>query len=188
MRIGIFAGTFDPIHDGHIEVAKSAVKQLELDQLYFMVEKDPWTKKQPVEVGHRIAMTTLAIQDEPSLLQFDAQQDRFTLTETLQDIEQQFPNAELYFVFGADVFLHMNTDTWPGLASLLERHQIVVFERAQITEAEISQHARSLGIVTAIIPSKHQHHASKDVRMQPHHKNIWVPRAVAQYIDENNLY
>ena len=186
-KVGIFAGTFDPIHDGHISVAEEAIKHLELDKIYFMVEKYPWSHKQPVSIEHRIEMVDRAIVKNATLSQFIIENERFTLKETLPIIEQHFKNAELYFIFGADVFLRINQDRWPGLEKLL-KHYIVVFEREGITEQELERYAKELGIVTAIIPSLHKKHNSTDIRMQPDKREIWVPKEVAQYIRQHNLY
>jgi nicotinic acid mononucleotide adenylyltransferase len=112
---------------------------------------------------------------------------QFCIDSTLKKLENQFPDIELYFIFGGDIFIQMNKNTWPNIDKLLE-HYIVVIERGKITEEDISQHAIELGIVTAILPSEHLHHSSTDVRMHPHNKYIWVPKSVGEYIDSHNLY
>jgi nicotinate-nucleotide adenylyltransferase len=186
-RIGFFAGSFDPIHDGHLEVARSAVNELNLDVLYFLVEERPWGTKNPIDVKHRIKMIELAVADEPNISQLSLRDKQFNISSTLVDLERHFNGSELYFVFGADVFMQMNAVQWPELNKLLQ-HYIVVFERKEITEKEITLHAKELGIVTAIIPSRYSEHSSTDVRMKPHQKTIWLPLEVAKYIDKNKLY
>lgn len=186
-RIGIFAGSFDPIHDGHIAVAESAIKNLDLDSLLFMVEKSPWTKKKPITLKHRQAMVDLAIRDHPKIKKLEISDERFDLNITLKKIEILYPDSELYFIFGADVFLHMNDEQWPNLEKLL-RHYIVVFEREEYRDDAITAHAKELGIVVAIIPSQHLYHSSSAVRRQPGKKQIWVSGQVAEYIEKNNLY
>lgn len=186
-RIGIFAGTFDPIHDGHISVANEAVKNLGLESLYFMVEKEPWTHKKPTYIEHRKNMVDIGIAKNATLLQLNIDCNKFTLDKTLPKIEKKFNDSELYFILGADVFVHMNKEQWPGLELLL-KHYIVVFERNTITDKEIQNQAKKLGIVVAIIPSLHKSHNSTDIRLQPDKRAIWVPIRVANYIKENNLY
>jgi nicotinate-nucleotide adenylyltransferase len=186
-RIGFFAGSFDPIHDGHIELAKVATDQLELSKIYFMVEEKPWGIKRPISINHRKEMVRLAIDGVNSFGQLDLLDKQFTIENTLKQLEKKFENSELYFVFGADVFMNMNSDQWPGLEKLL-RHYIVVFERKDITELELAKQAKRLGIVVAILPNKHKDHSSTDVRMKPHKKSIWLPKKVAEYIDLNGLY
>lgn len=186
-RIGIFAGSFDPIHDGHLELARSAVEFLELHELCFLIEQKPWSDKKPIDIDHRKNMVKLAIKKHKSLSLLDIENARFDIQTTLPELEKRFVDDELYFVFGADVFINMDSNSWDGLDRILE-HYIVVFERKNITQAEITEHAKRLGIVVAIIPSAHPHHSSADVRMRPHEKNVWVPKEVADYIDKNGLY
>ena len=186
-RIGLFPGTFDPIHDGHIEVARAALEQLDLDELLFLIEKEPWGDKQPVDLSNREDMVNLAIKDELKMSLAKGIGDHFTISETLPRIDQQFPDDELYFIFGADIFLHMSPEQWPGLEQLFE-HYIVVFERGVLTEKKISEHARILGIAIAIIPSTHPQHSSTDVRLEAHNKAVWVPKPIADYIQKQKLY
>jgi nicotinate-nucleotide adenylyltransferase len=186
-NIGLFAGAFDPIHDGHIEVARASVNQLSLDMLYFMVESRPWGDKQPVELKHRQTMLDLSTEADEKLALLSLPDDQFSIDRTLAELEEKFPEDELFFVFGGDVFMHMNPEQWPGLEKLF-KHYIVVFERGMITEKEISRHAKSLGIATAIIPSMYPRHSSTDVRLRPHDKAVWVSKQVADYIDNNKLY
>lgn len=186
-RIGVFAGSFDPIHDGHIEVAKSALDYLELDKMLFMVEEKPWTDKKPISIVHRKAMVALAIEDNTNIEQLALSDARFDIQKTLPKIEALYPEDELFFVCGADVFLRMNPEQWPGLGALLA-HYIVVFERNNIIEETITTHAKELGIVVAILPSMHPHHSSTDVRRDARNKQVWVPRKVADYIDKHKLY
>lgn len=186
-RVGIFAGAFDPIHDGHLEVARSAVTFLELDELHFLVEAQPWTAKQPVSLQHRRAMVDIATQGLENIEQLKLDDTRFNIQTTLPKLESNFPESELYFVFGADVFMQMSREQWPGLEQIL-KHYVVVFERSDITEKHITEHAKQLGVVVAILPSKHLHHSSSAVRMQPHEKKVWVSQAVADYIHQYQLY
>jgi nicotinate-nucleotide adenylyltransferase len=186
-RAGFFAGSFDPIHDGHLDVAKSAVKELDLDDLYFLVEEQPWGNKKPIDVKHRREMIEIAVSNDPRLSQLELQDKQFNIKNTLPELENMFKGSEVYFVFGADVFMQMNSAQWPQLDELL-KHYIVVFERKNITEKEISLHAKDLGIVVAIIKSRHMEHSSTDIRLKPHQKTIWLPTRVADYIDKNNLY
>lgn len=186
-RIGFFAGSFDPIHDGHVAVASSAILDLELDQLYFMVEEMPWGNKSPASLENRCHMVDLAIENHELMQQLKIDDKQFSISKTLTEIEKKFVDCELYFIFGADVFMHMNSKKWPGLEKLLE-HYLVVFERGDIREHQISDHAVELGAVIAILPSEHLNHSSSDVRLSPHEKSIWVTQKVSEYIQKNNLY
>lgn len=189
-RVGIYAGTFDPVHDGHIELAITAKELLELSSVQFMVEKKPWGEKQPdASVQQREKMVSLAIDGKDDLELFPSKFDQFTIEHTLPELRVAFEASELYFIMGADTFLHMSPDSWPGLETIITPpNYIVVAERSMMTEQQISAHARSLGVSVAIIPNTLPHHASTDVRAQIHDKALWLPQRVADYIDENELY
>jgi nicotinate-nucleotide adenylyltransferase len=186
-KLGIYAGAFDPIHYGHLEVANIAVKELGLDKMYFMVEENPWGSKNPVDINHRKKMVNIALRDYDNTELLEIKTSQFTISETLPLIENTFNDSELYFIFGADIFMKMSPESWPELDKLL-KHYIVVFERGSISEVDITNHAKELGIVTAIMPSTHPNHSSTDVRLSPHKKTIWVPSKVAHYIDEAGIY
>lgn len=186
-KIGLFPGTFDPIHDGHVAVGQAAMDQLDLDMILFLIEEQPWGDKHPVSLKHRRNMLKLAIKNLPNFALHTEVEKHFTLQKTLPKLERYFEDDELYFIFGADVFLHMNEEQWPNLEEIF-KHYIVVFERGVLTEKKISEHARNLGIATAIIPSSLPHHSSTDVRLETKNKAIWVSKSIAEYIEQNNLY
>ena len=153
-----------------------------------MVEKRPWGNKIPdATASQRFDMLKFAI---ANMSQFDLlalNDDRFSIDRTLPKIVEMFQGDELYFIMGADTFLAMNYESWPGLKQLFQ-HYIVVSERRMITEAVITQHAISLGIAVAVLPNTMLHHASSDVRARIHDKALWLPAPVANYIEENDLY
>lgn len=186
-RIGIYAGTFDPIHDGHIKIIETSFKYLELDEVYLLVEEAPWGDKQPTaNIEHRVEMAKLAAEHN-RFKHLKTHQKRFTIEETLPELEKLFKDCELYFIFGADVFMKMNKQTWPNLESLL-KHYIAVYERGGFTADDIQKHEMEIGFAAAVFGSPHPEHSSTNVRLNPHKKEIWVPNYIADYIDENNLY
>ncbi len=185
-KLGIFAGSFDPVHDGHIEVARMALEFLELDKLYFMVEPKPRGDKSPADIKHREKMTDLGLEKIDGAERLEMSHSKFTIKETLADIENKFPVSELFFILGADTFMKMNQETWTDLDKLTE-HYLVVFERGLYGEDKITQHARELGQAIAILPSPHPKHSSTDVRFSEN-KHLWLPKKVAEYIADNKLY
>ncbi len=189
-RVGIYAGTFDPIHDGHLELATTAKDLLELSSVQFMVEKKPWGNKQPgASASERETMVEHAIESKEDLAIFSSQYDQFTVELTLPELQSNFAASELYFIMGADTFQNMSKETWPGLEKIITPpNYIVVAERGMMTEQQISSHARSLGVAVAIIPNSLPNHASSDVRAQINNKALWLPKKVAAYIDEHGLY
>ncbi len=186
-KIGILAGTFDPIHDGHLQVAETALINLELDRVYFAIEEQPRNNKRPITIRHRNKMLQLAIAGFPNFKCLNLPDKQFNIGSTLRVLERTFNESQLFFIFGADVFMQMNSTNWSNLESLL-KHRIVVFERGLFYEKEIKKHAIDLNFQPIILPSKLPLHSSTDIRLKSHNKNIWIPKKVLSYINKNNLY
>lgn len=106
-RIAFYGGSFDPVHRGHITVAKRLVDQFSLDRFVFLpayhAPHKPETK--PASPYHRFAMLSLATADEPrmsvSTLELDHAEKRYTV-DTLPELIDANPDAAIYFVMGAD--------------------------------------------------------------------------------------
>lgn len=108
MRIGIFGGTFDPVHFGHIRVARAAVEELNLDTLYMVVASDPPHKsnRNRLSVDIRYQMLQLALRDEERVHASDIEIKRvgksYTV-DTLEEFSKRFRGSELFFIVGGDM-------------------------------------------------------------------------------------
>ena len=108
MRLGIFGGTFDPPHVGHLLAASDAIEHLTLDRLVFVP-----AAVQPLKAGratasaaHRLAMVRLTVGNDPRLETDSVEVDRDGLSytvDTLREFARRVPSAERYFLVGADV-------------------------------------------------------------------------------------
>lgn len=112
-KVGIMGGTFNPIHNGHIQLAKSAYEALSLDKVLFMPSGNSYLKKNVLDAKHRVAMTKAAIADysyfELSLIEVEREGNTYTY-DTLQHLTQEHPDTEYYFILGADSLLYI--DRW----------------------------------------------------------------------------
>lgn len=183
--VGIFAGTFDPIHLGHLEVAKLSISECSLDRVFFAVEEHPWGNKQPVNVSHRSKMVELAIKDQDKIFRLELPHKHFDIDHTLPYLETKFENQKLFFIFGADVFMGMNQAQWPNL-NKLTKHHIIVFERGNFNDEDIQKHAKDLDIKVAILPTKHLNYSSSKFKNEGS-INL-LPKDVKNYISVNGLY
>ena len=97
MRLGLFGGTFDPIHDGHLAVASLALEKLDLDKVLFVPAADPYLRSTPVaSVTHRCEMVRIAIASQPnfSISMVDATRAGHTYTwDTLTDLKSRISSA-----------------------------------------------------------------------------------------------
>jgi len=142
-RIGIFGGTFDPVHYGHIDSAKCLVAKLSLDTLYFMpCQQHPFHKHPGASPAQRADMLTLAVADE-ARLDIDIRElrrDGISYTvDSLQEIRNEHgDDTVIVFILGTDAFASLHQ--WERWQSLLSLANIAVIERAgQITTAQINE-------------------------------------------------
>ena len=179
-KIGIYSGTFDPVHHGHIAFARRAAHQLGLDKVYFLVEPEPSHNQQAQSLRHRLNMMWLALQDYPELELLPPQQQRFTVAQTLPWLEDKFQEAELHFLMGTDLFNKVHT--WPGFDQLRRRLKFVVGQRSSGDSATSSLEHQSVSAELADL-------TSTAVRaLKPHQMTGLVPDTVAQYINAQGLY
>lgn len=133
MRIGVFGGTFDPPHLGHLILAQRAYEQLGLDRVLFVPTGDPWRKRlrRVTAAFHRIAMTRLAAVDNPVFFVDDCEVSRAGATYTLDTLCQlnaRFgPGTELVFIVGEDALADM--PRWRAPAAIAAEAIIAVAPR-----------------------------------------------------------
>ena len=104
-RIGVMGGTFDPIHHGHLVAASEVAQSFDLDEVVFVPTGRPWQKDDVTESEHRYLMTVIATASNPQFTVSRVDVDRAGPTytiDTLRDLKQQRPGAELFFITGAD--------------------------------------------------------------------------------------
>jgi nicotinate-nucleotide adenylyltransferase len=113
-RIAYFGGTFDPVHNGHLSIARSLTKLFDLDGFFFLPAfHAPHKPDRPPTSGyHRYAMLCLATQGEPkirvSTLELEKGEKRYTI-ETLPELHARHPGARVFFVMGADSWADIRT-------------------------------------------------------------------------------
>ncbi|AWX69688.1 nicotinate-nucleotide adenylyltransferase [[Mycoplasma] anseris] len=130
MRIGIFGGSFNPIHKGHILIAKEAIKKLNLDKLLFIpAYQNPFKDlKGYVDVEHRINMIKMVLEDKMEICDFEAKRKTKSYTiDTVNYLSQKYKNDQLFLLIGSDNIPKLNK--WEGIKEIASKTQIVVFER-----------------------------------------------------------
>ncbi|WP_165246361.1 nicotinate-nucleotide adenylyltransferase [Paludisphaera soli] len=119
MRLGIYGGTFDPIHLGHLILAEQCREACELDRVWFVVANEPPHKRgaKRSAVHHRIEMTRLAIAGHAAFEVSEIEASRpgpSYSVETLAQIREQRPEDELFFLIGGDSLVDLPTWREPG--------------------------------------------------------------------------
>jgi len=131
-RIAFFGGTFDPFHNGHLEMARAARDWLGLHRVYFVpARKNPLKEDSPqVTDGHRVQMIRLGIQGEPSFDIWEGELDRegpsYTL-ESVRHIERVYPNCHLFWIIGYDQLDGLSH--WYGIEKLVYKIWFILVRR-----------------------------------------------------------
>lgn len=192
-RVGIYAGTFDPVHNGHIAFALEAAEKHDLDKVFLLVEPNPRRKQGVKALEHRVKMVEQAVKDYPKLGTIHIDQARFTVHETTPILKSRFEPAELYLLIADDVLKHLIS--WPHVDELYQNFTFIVAAR-QRTVYQIARTldnikvARNVDIKWRVMsPSKVDISSSKvkvELRKQGYSRGI--DSKVLDYIKANNLY
>ncbi len=132
-RVGLFGGTFDPPHVGHLVTAVNVRHALDLDVVILMVANVPWQKQGTRAItpaADRLAMVESAVRDVPGLVpgcqEIDQGGPSFT-ADTLEGLAIEFPGAELFTIIGDDAAAGLRT--WTRWEEVVDRSQLVVVDR-----------------------------------------------------------
>ncbi len=132
-KIGLYGGSFDPIHNGHLILARDAMERLELDKVIFLPACISPHKldRPPAPPEARCQMLAAAIADEPRFemdpCEIEREGPSFTV-DTVQLFRTRYPGTKLYYFIGDDNLPEL--DTWKDIANLRDSAQIVVLSRA----------------------------------------------------------
>ena len=129
--IGVLGGSFDPIHIGHLQLARDALAAFSLREVRFVPAAAPWQKGALTDAAHRAHMVELAIADEPRFVLDMREVERggtsYTI-DTLRELRTALPDATLLLIIGADQFEHF--DTWRAWQEIATLATIAVARRA----------------------------------------------------------
>lgn len=134
MKIGIYGGSFDPVHLGHLILAETCREQLQLDEIWWVPAKvSPFkTEQQPIEGKQRAAMLDFAVAGHPEMKVDRREIKRNTVSytiDTLREIQQEKPDAELYLLMGADAL--QGLAGWKEPVAIAQLAKIVAVNRVE---------------------------------------------------------
>jgi len=200
MRIGIFGGSFDPVHYGHLLVAELCRESCELDEVRLVPAAIPPHKQDQGRAAdeHRLHMLQLAIGGHRSISAWDVELKRGGVSytvETLRALREERPDDELFFLMGADSLFDL--PNWRSPEEICELATLAVVDRpgnrkidfevlSEIVSPERIEHFRS-----HVVPMPQLELSSSEIRERVAQKKsirFQTPRAVEQFIVEESLY
>ncbi|MBW1293983.1 nicotinate (nicotinamide) nucleotide adenylyltransferase [Aquimarina litoralis] len=190
-QIGLYFGTFNPIHIGHLAIANHMAEYSDLDEIWMVVTPhNPFKKKNSLlDNNHRLEMVYRATESYPKLrpsdIEFKLPQPNYTV-HTLAHLQEKYPDAEFHLIMGEDNLKSFHK--WKNYDIILENHNLYVYPRISngIIEHQFKDHPR-INKVDAPIMEISSTFIRKAI---PEGKNIipLLPKEVWEYIDEMNFY
>lgn len=191
MKIGLYFGTFNPIHIGHLIIANHLAENSELDQIWFVVTpQSPFkVKSSMLDNHHRLEMVYLATEDydklQPSDIEFRMSQPNYTI-HTLAHLQEKHPKHEFALIMGEDNLKSLHK--WKNYELILERHQIYVYPRISEgnIETQFDQHPK-ITFIDAPIIELSSTFVRKAIKENQDVRPL-LPPQVWKYIDEMHFY
>jgi nicotinate-nucleotide adenylyltransferase len=196
MKIGLYFGTFNPIHIGHLIIANHMAEHADLDQIWMVVTPhNPLKKKDTLlKDALRLELVHLATENypkiKPSDIEFKLPQPSYTVN-TLAYIQEKYPNNEFSLIMGEDNLKSFHK--WKNYEVILQNHDIYVYPRldaknpsAEVKKDTLENHPKIHFIdapVVEISATFIREAIKKNINIQP-----LLPNKVWEYINHNNLY
>ena len=190
MRVGLFGGSFNPIHNAHIALASTICEQARLDEVWFMVSpQNPLKQAQDLlDENERYEMVKLALESQAKVLkasnyEFHLERPSYTW-KTLRALKQDFPQHEFSLIIGGDNWVRF--PRWAHSEEILANHHIYIYPRedSEIDEATLPKnvhliHTPKINITSTMLREMVRN--GKDI-------SAFVPEKVAKAIADNNYY
>ena len=190
MNIGLYFGSFNPIHHGHLIIANYLLEHTTLDQVWLIVSPQNPLKPSATLLNeyHRLYLVQVAIEGENRLkasdIEFKLPRPSYTV-DTLAYLQEKYPTHQFSIIMGSDSF--QNLPRWKNYAWLLQHYPIYVYKRPEHTALPVYPEAKQVVILDApLLPI-----SSTTIRQQIREgKSVryLLPEAVREEIDRNGYY
>lgn len=191
-RTGIYSGTFDPVHPGHIAFAEEAMQACSLDEVIFIPEQNPRGKEHVTDISHRIALIERATEAIAGLRVVQLASEQFNVAQTLPELHRTFGDSNLTLLVGSDIartFLYR----WDGLDTLLTDVSLAIGMRSNDDPDEIATimnrlaHDYGIPIDYTLISTPEADIASSQIRNGTADMSRLHPGMLA-YMQQHQLY
>ena len=189
MKIGLFFGSFNPVHVGHMVLANYMLEYTDLDKIWFVISPhNPLKKKSSLlDEKHRLQLVNLAIGDNSKIkasdIEFKLPQPSYTVV-TLTYLKERYPEHEFALILGEDNLLSFNK--WKNHEEILKHHQLYVYPRPNSDKSEFHNHSQVKLVNAPLIEV-----SSTEIRKAIQEKKdvrYFMPNAVWEYIKEMHFY
>lgn len=189
MKIGLYFGSFNPVHIGHLAIANYIREFTDLDQVWFVVSpQNPFkTKKSLLADFHRLEMVQLAVGDsnyyKASNIEFGLPKPSRTI-DTLAYLYDKYPAHEFILIMGSDNLTSF--DKWKNYEAILANYKIFVYPRPDVPESKFDNHPSFIKIKAPLIEisSSFIRESIKEKR----NMEFFLPHKVWEYIQEMHFY
>jgi len=190
-RVGIFRGTFDPIHSGHLSFAETVYRLANLDELYFLPEPNPLHKRAVGDFDLRLEMISRSLESFPNFGLLNKSNLHGSIHQILPYLRELFQSAQFVFLMGSDVARSL--PEWSDLEALCKNNELVVGLRGNDTTKEITSLLSSLptrahktNIIKAPMPTAASSSIRTNVSKKIHSEEIL--NTVHDFVNSNRLY
>jgi nicotinate-nucleotide adenylyltransferase len=188
-EIGLYFGSFNPIHIGHMIIANYFVEHTHLDEVWFIISPhNPLKKKSTLlDDRQRYYMVQLAVEDDgrfkASNIEFHLEQPSYTI-HTLAALKEKYPDHAFSLLMGGDNLTTFHK--WKNHEEILTNYKILVYQRPGFEGGLLAQHA-SVSIHHAPLMEISSSYIRKEIKAQKE-VSYFLPAKVFEYISEMNLY
>lgn len=191
MKIGLYFGTFNPIHVGHLIIANHMAEHADLDQVWMVVTPhNPLKKKSTLLADHhRLEMVFLATEDfpkiKPSDIEFKLSQPNYTVN-TLVHLEEKYPEHAFSLIMGEDNLKSFHK--WKNYEAILAHHEIYVYPRLDTTaENPLFKNHSKIHLIDAPVVEISSTSIRENIKKGKNVLPLLTPK-VWEYVDHNNFY
>lgn len=189
MKIGLFFGSFNPIHIGHLIIANHVATQTDLDKVWMVVSpQNPFKPKKTLAKDHdRLHLVRLGIGDNPKIeasnIEFSLPQPSYTV-DTLAVLKEKYPDKEFALIMGGDNLQSFHL--WKNYEQILSQHDIYVYKRPNTDLGDLATHPR-VRICEAPLLDISATYIRECIKARKSIRYL-VPESVWEYLEGSRMY
>ena len=179
MRLGIYVGSFNPVHIGHIDVVNYLIKEKYVDKVLIVPTLNYWNKFNLIDIKHRINMLKYF---ENDFIKIDTKNNKYIYTyELLNKLGKEYDD-ELYLIMGADNIIEF--DKWKNYKKLL-KYKIIIVNRNNI---DINKYIKKYNTNNFIVINDYKFIDISSTKLRENLNSKYIDKKVLDYIKKNNLF